>query len=378
MAPGCPDELQARLAIRAIMHAHHERQDDGALDPGPQEDDPPPLSSRLRGEIDDVLQKGLARRLSRLEGRVKDLAKNRTTAELLGRDLNGGSSILNDAVGIQTDECRHDEPFVLTFGPTDRQKSLPTPQETPEPMVTEAAALRTTMANLKQSIAARESQTKELNEQLGFCKGQLAARSEEAEEAKRMLQQLDEDPSKIRWAQEECARQRRARVQELRQTLEEVQGQAKRFLAVARQQSRYFLQRDLVAHIGGKKALNRHPCGEIFLVPEPESVAGEQVKAWDVGTAVANPYVCDSWPFEPNVLARRCPQDPPMVPFSEETEEELAEAEGKAVSDSLRRQQIAALRMPLPALRMPQPRRAVESDDEDDDYGGGGDTVRSV
>ena len=42
---------------------------------------------------------------------------------------------------------------------------------------------------------------------------------------------------------------------------------------------------------------------------------------------VANPYVCDSWPFEPNVLAKRTPQESAMPTFEEETEEELREAE---------------------------------------------------
>ena len=42
---------------------------------------------------------------------------------------------------------------------------------------------------------------------------------------------------------------------------------------------------------------------------------------------VANPYVCDSWPFEPNVLAKRTPQESAMPTFEEETEEEVREAE---------------------------------------------------
>lgn len=84
---------------------------------------------------------------------------------------------------------------------------------------------------------------------------------------------------------------------------------------------------------------------------------------FDVGTAVANPYVCDSWPFEPNVLAKRTPQESSMPTFEEETEDDLKEAERGFRTN------------PFRSLRFPPGPSGAASDDDDDRYPG---TARSL
>merc|ERR1711957_261782 len=77
----------------------------------------------------------------------------------------------------------------------------------------------------------------------------------------------------------------------------------------------------------------------------------EEPETWDVGTAFANPYVCDSWPFEPNVLANRTfKQEGTMEPCKEETKEDMENE-----------------KMRLPNLRaLPMPGRFDDDDSEDD------------
>ncbi|CAK0893224.1 unnamed protein product [Prorocentrum cordatum] len=147
--------------------------------------------------------------------------------------------------------------------------------------------------------------------------------------------------------------------------------QAEQYEKMVQDQRTFFLQSERIAVSGGPSMLARHPCGEIALVPRPLSMANEQPEVWDVGTAVANPYVVDSWPFEPNVLARRTMQEAPtMQPFKEETEEDLREASGPA-----RRSPFGAF-----DFRLAMPTR--DSEDEDDGfnsrYGGPTETSRSM
>ena len=55
---------------------------------------------------------------------------------------------------------------------------------------------------------------------------------------------------------------------------------------------------------------------------DSDEVYGE---LWDVGCgAGANPYVVDSWPMEPNVLAAKCNKNTPFGEgIAEETEQDL-------------------------------------------------------
>merc|ERR1712137_844726 len=82
---------------------------------------------------------------------------------------------------------------------------------------------------------------------------------------------------------------------------------------------------------GGSDRLNKFPAGDVFLVPQPLPMDEEKGSdPWDVGTSIANPYEVDSWPFEPNVLARRTPKEAPMgdaASVAEETLEDLMEAQ---------------------------------------------------
>lgn len=121
---------------------------------------------------------------------------------------------------------------------------------------------------------------------------------------------------------------------------------------------------------GGPEAIKNHPCGEVFVAPMPTPMGDDLPKVWDVGNAIANPYVCDSWPFEPNFLARRTPQEMLMAPCAEETEDDILEEEGK------RRNPFR----PGFALRLPNPGHSDDEDGDDFDgrYQGPSDTARSL
>lgn len=172
-----------------------------------------------------------------------------------------------------------------------------------------------------------------------------------------MLHCLQSDPSTLHGAHSEKVGRHRSRLKQIADSLSDTRSQAKYYRSLAQQQRAYFLQRERVAVQGGSKLLARHPTGEIFLVPLPAAIGDDTPKhVWDVGTAIANPYVCDSWPFEPNVLARRCFQEAPMSPFSEETPEDLEDLEEERES----------LRYPFRSgMQLPP---ASDDDDDDDAY----------
>merc|ERR1712060_733776 len=141
----------------------------------------------------------------------------------------------------------------------------------------------------------------------------------------------------------------------LKADLSKSKEQAKYFQTLVEQQRVYFLQSERVAVSSGRQGLSRHPAGCIWLMPQPlPMMEEEKLEGWDVGTAIANPYVCDSWPFEPNVMASRCPKEAYLQPFVEETKEDL---------DDEKMRLVKPFRPNLGNLRLPAQRG---SDDEED------------
>eukprot|EP00425_Heterocapsa_triquetra_P020169 CAMPEP_0195151786 /NCGR_PEP_ID=MMETSP0448-20130528/181194_1 /TAXON_ID=66468 /ORGANISM="Heterocapsa triquestra, Strain CCMP 448" /LENGTH=467 /DNA_ID=CAMNT_0040190505 /DNA_START=24 /DNA_END=1425 /DNA_ORIENTATION=- len=197
-----------------------------------------------------------------------------------------------------------------------------------EEEIRESITSRATLENLTQNLASRERQIGELEQQLNTVQKICAERKDEAKAADVSLQRLLEDPSLLKEAQTERVSRRKARVEELSANLKRYNGQVKLYTAIAQQQRAFFLQSERVAVSGGQEAINRHPAGDVALTPQPPSLSDEQPEVWDVGSAVANPYVVDSWPFEPNVLARRAPQEASMEAFAEETPEDLDDGRG--------------------------------------------------
>jgi len=357
------------------------------------------LHRDLRAEVDDVLKSGLLRRMARLEKQVKLLWQddgligaeaengaheeeatsapaaaqrpcNETAAQTEGgvQDLTAAQHLAETVAKALRRANRCAEPLKKVYGPTDQQEKLPDPPgEKDDGPVRETVTLRSTLSCLEQNLSSRSRQIGNLSKQLDHVEKEFKGKSIEAEEAIEKLEKLRHQP--MQQIHAERLQTRRKRVLQMESNLKESKEKAKVYQALAHQQRAFFLQSERVSAIGGKEVMSRHPAGEIFLVPTPASMEDDNVQTWDVGCAIANPYICDSWPFEPNVLARRGPQESSMPPFAEETEEDLEE-ENKRFRNPFR---------PGLSLRMPPP-RGGNSDDEDfdDRYGGQTETARSL
>ncbi|CAK9101757.1 unnamed protein product [Durusdinium trenchii] len=187
------------------------------------------------------------------------------------------------------------------YGPSEKQKGRAEPPEKDEGLVMEGTTLRSTLSSLEQSLASRSKQISHLQDQLKVCEMALEEKKLQAAESELKLAEMLSNPNKL---------------------LEILSSSGR-----ARQQRAFYLQSERIAAHGGRRSIARHRAGEIALVHQPATLDDDGAEMFDVGTAVANPYVCDSWPFEPNVLAKRTPQESSMPTFEEETEEELKEAE---------------------------------------------------
>eukprot|EP00418_Pyrodinium_bahamense_P067320 CAMPEP_0179082098 /NCGR_PEP_ID=MMETSP0796-20121207/37002_1 /TAXON_ID=73915 /ORGANISM="Pyrodinium bahamense, Strain pbaha01" /LENGTH=394 /DNA_ID=CAMNT_0020779493 /DNA_START=51 /DNA_END=1235 /DNA_ORIENTATION=+ len=388
------EELQARLVLRAMLPAEdgveREAEEDGEAAPVSV------LQSRMRAELDEVLQYSFKRRLARIEKKVAIVCEGGQDgpwpgltseagpppAPLPGAAARAGPQV---SQGVQTEEePAFTEPLtqamknalkmatvcatnpVKAFGPTSHQTTLPDPKEEKEDIpVSEVQAMRATLESLGRSLGSRERQISSLQQQVQTCHDMLEERTLEADAGAQVLRDLLADPGKLGEAQQDRIARRGNRVAELTSNLQKSQEQAKRFQGLVQQQRAFLVQGERIAASGGAEAVARHPAGEVALVPRPPPMGDEQPEVWDVGTAVANPYVVDSWPFEPNVLASRAPKEASMHPCAEETEEDLEEE---------RR------RLPYRAgLQLRLPGRSCEEDDGyDDRYQGPSDTARSL
>lgn len=250
------------------------------------------------------------------------------------------------------------------YGPSHLQETYPDPPEKDEDIVEEAQTLKLTLDCLDQNIQSRMRQVRSLQSQVATCNEMCRSVEEKVQSFCQREQRLKDDPSGIQAAHVEELGRRRRQVQDLMSQLNKSRAQAKRYESLFKQQRRYLRQNEHVSMMPGQSHLLKHAAGEVALVPQPPALEGDdRPEVWDVGTAVANPYVVDSWPFEPNVLARRTfQQDPPMEPFREETPQDLLNEER---------------RLPkfVPNLHLPT---GGFSDDDDDGYGGPTGTSRSL
>lgn len=261
------------------------------------------------------------------------------------------------------------QPNDLAFGPTMRQQALPDPPEK-HIIVREGEALKSSLAAVRQQLASRDRQTTELQRQLKECRQTLWAQTEDQKASEQRLHALLSDPSQCSRSQAEELKRLEAKVGELSSDLSDAKLTEIYWCTVAKRQRAYFLQSERMADSGHDCAtmIKRHPAGEIFLAPPPiMGDAGDMGPVWDVGSSHANPYVCDSWPFEPNTLARRTPQEPSMAPLEEDQDQEdcATDDDDASYEDITEHGNEGA--SGLPPMRLPSLPLAQAHPDDDDD-----------
>jgi len=392
------EELQARLAIRALWRSDKDSADDGGADGGSArgkeqsglggdtEQGTSLLHRQLRAEVEGALKGSLQRRLERLERKIKLLCDDGGAAA----STDGGSPQPSaGAPQSKVDEAPESlrplakaidaaltaaslcvKPPAKAFAPSRRQSHYADPPEKRDDIVQESFTMKVTLSNLKKILSSRHRQTVALREQLGTCEEMLRECAARTEAVTGSSRELAADPGQLEQTFRDQLRRRRARVAELAGNVANSQDQVKHYTALAQQQRAFFLQSERIAVSGGQDAIRRHPAGIVVLVPQPQSLQDEKPESWDVGSAIANPYICDSWPFEPNVLAQTAPKECSMSSWQEETEEDLREESRRA---SLRP---GALR-----LRLSLPGRGDEDDEGDgydERYTGPSETSRSL
>jgi len=377
------DVIQARLALRALWSPWKENGKNTESDN--EVGQVSTFHRALHQEVDEVLRAGFKRRLERLQGQVKLLCDTNglKTTESSSKKAADNSKQPNTSADIDVDEgplcesaaralrraTRCTQPPPKVYGPTETQYAKTEPEEKEEPFVRESQTLQQSLECVQQSLSSRTRQIKNLTQQLEVCKKELEVKTEQADGAKVRLETVRDDPSKLQEALQRELQRKRQKAGQLEDGSKNAQMQAKYYQKLAHDQRASFLQSERVAASGGRDTLSRHPAGDVFLVPQPPSMDDDGEEIFDVGTHVANPYVCDSWPFEPNVLARRGPQEGTMPPFTEETEEDLEE-ESKP-------------RNPFrDSLKLRLPASGGDPSDDEGDYGGRyngpSDTARSL
>uniref|UniRef100_A0A7S1FKN0 Uncharacterized protein n=1 Tax=Noctiluca scintillans TaxID=2966 RepID=A0A7S1FKN0_NOCSC len=299
--------LQASLALRVLCGEGGERE-------------PSSFHRALRDEVDTVLQAGLNKRLARLQRKVNDLLKDGALEDIR---TSGVSEVSN---GTQTDDpraawlfpqqtrTRKSFPRKMSFGPSKRQLNLEEPHEKSGAIVEQGVTLRASLSSLKQNLNSRQRQIAALTSQLAVC-NQLTA--ERGRVAARVANECDSLAAggDVELAHQGKVSRLKKRVEDLLSCLDDTRSKATYYQTLSRQQRAFFLQSERL-----ETQRVSSPAGELFLEPQPPSVE-EVVEPWDVGSSIANPYICDSWPFEPNVLAQRTYIEFPMNCVTEETGE---------------------------------------------------------
>jgi hypothetical protein len=274
---------------------------------------------KLAAEVENVLTGSLQKRLGRIQGSVNGSTHGRpqristacTAVEVQTVQCSmasTGSDSLREAMKKayrRAAIASRPKPSKLDFGASKAQTKLPDPPEKKDDSVREGVTLANTMKCVTSKISDRERQVANLEAQLSKCKEISEQTSEDLKASQRKLGDLQKKTTSIPVAHTDRLKQRRERIASLRNDLVRTQKDAKSYKALVGQQQAYQMQSDFFHDRRRSDAVNSHPAGEIFLTLKPRSVADERTEAWDVGTAIANPYVCDSWPFEPNVLANR-------------------------------------------------------------------------
>lgn len=354
-AMGGTTDLQARLALRAVCSLNSDGENEQVW--------PSPLQRRYREEFSDVLREAFDSRVARVTEKINKLFERNHGQDLLGASTGSdqNSTVSKQRLTVtkdtltdkhtQTDKSAEDfasvkrladavvvavgsrvfsQSEVRSFGPSDTQvKSKERePSETRGDLVKERIVssktsvenLNTSLKNLMQTTDSREKQIVSLNAQLDVCRQMHKEGAAELEFAENALRHLGTDTRHLRQEHQDKINRRRRRIRELSETLRSLKEQAY-------QLKRYLMQSKALEDRGMSR-FSRYMPGDPTLVPQPLQLESENLETWDVGTAIANPYTCDSWPFEPNVLARRCfGHQSNLHPHKEETEDDLEDSD---------------------------------------------------
>lgn len=345
----------------------------GALDAAESGEDAPVggwgpslLHRAMRAEMDDVLKDGLARRTERLKRKAALLANTdaspATSAPRPAEHL-GTTPLVDAMVKALRAANAATRPTRKVFGPTDLQETLADPQEENYmDIVAEGETLDATLESLRRNIHSRYRQIAALQAQLDVVLHERSGQEEAVERAEAARKDLDANGSVLE-AHAQILERRRRGCKELGASSRSRQEDMQRLETLVRHQTRYIIQSKRIAKVGGQSVVTRNPAGELSLVPMPMPpwLDNDSKERYDIGTAIANPYVVDSWPFEPNVLARRSPQEGALPGFTEETAREM--------QDELMR---------IPFRGAPMPAYDDDDDEGDDGYEGPTLTARSL
>jgi len=210
----------------------------------------------------------------------------------------------------------------LTLSPSARQKRYPDPPEKGWMQVDEDRSLRLSMGTLQRNLQKRDGQTQELHRQLRQTQQDCQRQKLEATYATQKLQDLLSNPKTAPQVQAQEMQGLRKSVDSLSSQLADSKQSEVQLQIVAMRQRAFFMQSERVAQ-EGVNLFRKHPAGELFLAPPPVYLEDDMDEdprkpPWDVGSSHINPYVNDSWPFEPNACAQRCAVEPNLGRWDEE------------------------------------------------------------
>lgn len=208
-------------------------------------------------------------------------------------------------------------------------------------MIDEESAEKASLATLRRQLGKRDQQTQELQRQLLMTRQLLWQATEDAKAANSRLQGVLTNSSSIPAAHAEQLVLLEKRVQELSREHAEAKAKEMQWCVIAKRQRAFFLQSERAMQ-EQTNPFRRHPAGEIFLAPAPLPFDEDSDRGagnpWDVGSSHANPYVCDSWPFEPNSSATRNMHEQTLPHWDEDEEEDEGdEGASEWSNESLRR-----------------------------------------
>jgi len=311
------------------------------------------LQRQLRAEIEDVLQSSHDRRLKRIQRQVAVLRSDCGVnhASPAAPSVAASRATSDPSVAVQTEDMEATQRLATaleqclqsadaasrtpqkTYGPSGRQSKLLDPEDKADALVSETKCMKVTLEQLDRSLNSRVRQIGALQSQLETCKNMQKEQEDATNVAAAALRELVANTASVPRMHEERLHGRQQRVAKMRQDLIRNREKATYYQALARQQRRYYLQNERIEASGAVDRLQRHPAGEIFLWPRPPSMADMKAEVFDIGTAIANPYVCDSWPFEPNVLASRTQKGATMQRIEEIPEIPRFAAFGRGCDD---------------------------------------------
>lgn len=377
MGSDTAEGLRARLALRALWSVRDLRgrgaDEDEDEDGGEASFGGSSSSFRraLREEMDTVMKDGLNRRKERVKKQV-DLVVNGMAAPAAGGSpaASGGKNGKSQAVSTELltqaavqamrAAILAAEPSPKVYGPSRRQDGYEDPPEKEEEIPMETTTLQYSLECLQRNIGSRQRQIQNLRRQFDVVQQECDERAAARAESEAKFKSLSSGSSDLLQATH------KEHLQHLRHTVKEVQAegeqkvaQAIRFKKLAKDQTRYLLQSKHIAMGGADLVHGRNPAGDLAVAFMPPPLSDENMDRFDIGTAVANPYVVDSWPFEPNVLASRCHHELLMEPYQEESKRDI--------EDEMMRRPVRGTGF---ALYNDEDEGDFDEDEDDDDRGG--------